>query len=577
MRRATIAILFLLGCSGAHDDSASSEDREPSRLARSLQNGARDTLQSDARDTLQSGARDTLQSGATSDEVANPTLTLQLIDRDGNPPTSSFVAVTDLNTARNVFERNVSGGTLEIPLPEGRYGVAVFITTPGPGGAKSGTYANLPSLAIHANTARTLDARLGKRVSVSLDEPSAKQKSATVFLAQPTARGNVQFPSFPSPLDSLDKDAIYAVPSEPAKGFAFYVQTVWTRGGQEESPYVYHLLSSTADRVPEQPAYRVRKFELARVRVNLAAQGVDWKDEIAYALSTPVLELTGLRVSMGDGARVTFPGTRTDYFTPGAWSFAVHQGASGVASTSVAEAVYARPGEYRQTWNTAPLGPSFPGASPYYAPVVREGDILNVSIPMYSEAEPGHINDPYVTVTGSMILRRGDEVIAQSDDVGSLFRKGSPVTVPPERATYELTSHGVRNVPWSLYATEQTVTWRFASEHTSARAALPLMAVRYAPKLDAYGRAPAGRRATFDIRVEHNAGASAKVATLRIFVSHDDGARWEPADVWRCADGWRASVRHPADADFVSLRAEAVDLDGNAVEQTLIRAHGLSH
>ncbi len=54
--------------------------------------------------------------------------------------------------------------------------------------------------------------------------------------------------------------------------------------------------------------------------------------------------------------------------------------------------------------------------------------------------------------------------------------------------------------------------------------------------------------------------------------SYDEGATWRTADVLL---NLVALVRHPKDAESVSLRASATDRDGNAVEHTIIRAYKL--
>jgi hypothetical protein len=43
----------------------------------------------------------------------------------------------------------------------------------------------------------------------------------------------------------------------------------------------------------------------------------------------------------------------------------------------------------------------------------------------------------------------------------------------------------------------------------------------------------------------------------------------------RTGDHWVARLFHPADADFVSLRAAATNGAGNRVEETILRAYRL--
>ncbi|MFC7614572.1 hypothetical protein ACFQV2_14600 [Actinokineospora soli] len=40
-------------------------------------------------------------------------------------------------------------------------------------------------------------------------------------------------------------------------------------------------------------------------------------------------------------------------------------------------------------------------------------------------------------------------------------------------------------------------------------------------------------------------------------------------------DRWHAILHHPANAEFVSFKAQAKDTQGNAVDQTIIRAYAL--
>jgi len=47
----------------------------------------------------------------------------------------------------------------------------------------------------------------------------------------------------------------------------------------------------------------------------------------------------------------------------------------------------------------------------------------------------------------------------------------------------------------------------------------------------------------------------AGVRSLTVDVSYDDGKTWQKAPLRRDGGGWVASVRHPAAAGFVSLRA----------------------
>jgi hypothetical protein len=62
----------------------------------------------------------------------------------------------------------------------------------------------------------------------------------------------------------------------------------------------------------------------------------------------------------------------------------------------------------------------------------------------------------------------------------------------------------------------------------------------------------------------------------KLEVSFDDGVTWTRANVERDGHNWRAEYEHPRHGDYVSLRVSTLDGEGNAVEQTLIRAYALA-
>ncbi|HTV24923.1 MAG TPA: hypothetical protein VMG12_39795, partial [Polyangiaceae bacterium] len=124
----------------------------------------------------------------------------------------------------------------------------------------------------------------------------------------------------------------------------------------------------------------------------------------------------------------------------------------------------------------------------------------------------------------------------------------------------------------------QQVAWTFQSEHVEAGSPrrIPLLVVRFAPELDARGRAPSDTHFCLPLSVDqYDREAAPEVSTPSVEVSYDDGATWARARVEPDGTGWNAFLDHPKRAEYVSLRASAHDAAGNAVEQTLYRAYGL--
>ena len=123
------------------------------------------------------------------------------------------------------------------------------------------------------------------------------------------------------------------------------------------------------------------------------------------------------------------------------------------------------------------------------------------------------------------------------------------------------------------------MAWTFRSGHVDGAVPqrLPVSAVRFTPALDATSSAPAGRAFSLPVTVQTQPRATGgRTTRLTVDVSYDDGRSWQPAAVTGRDGAWRARVRHPRGAGFVSLRAAATDSRGNRVTEELIRAYRIS-
>lgn len=144
----------------------------------------------------------------------------------------------------------------------------------------------------------------------------------------------------------------------------------------------------------------------------------------------------------------------------------------------------------------------------------------------------------------------------------------------PERATYRVEVEHSQTLLELL--PRQSVAWTFESEYAPGNGVrLPLLVVRFAPALDARGRAAAG---TFDLPLyidPYGQASSTLTDAPSVEASFDDGATWSKASVQADGVRWKAHLEHPDGAAYVSLRTSAADVYGNAVEQTLIRAYAL--
>lgn len=165
-----------------------------------------------------------------------------------------------------------------------------------------------------------------------------------------------------------------------------------------------------------------------------------------------------------------------------------------------------------------------------------------------------------------------DGVLLGEEHLGALAR----FELPPERARYRLEVSAEQ--AWLELSTRVSAAWTFESANVASdrEQRLPLLSVRFDPDLGAGGRAPSGVPFRLPITTaRYDRDGAAALSALELQVSYDDGASWEQAPVEHRHGTWAAQLRHPRSAAYVSLRANARDLDGNELEQTVLRAYAL--
>jgi len=503
---------------------------------------------------------------------------VSLTDRGGQPAKGDVETVAiDLTTGQQYFLTAAEGHGV-FGLPEGHYAFGAVITD-----ADSVTLAYQANVAVPGSGTVGLDARLGRRVGVSLDDPSARQVLATVFVAQHTDAGLVAFPSSPVRVEDFQRTPVFVTPTGADAGVDLHLQTVWTRNGTDgASPYVYTLSTGTSGALPRDPDYAVRKADLAKVVTRYDAQGTD-----GTATAGSFAHFAGFVGGFNAwsySVPVALPATRTEYFTPAlTWvaKFAYGKDSNDPATweETFGEATYPRSGLFEQSWNSAPYGPAFPATANTFTVALRQpDDTISAALSLYSDARPGHASGAwtYLGVTGTTELYENGKLLMSSDQPGT-FGKDATATLSPGPATYRLSVRAHRDVAFSQYATDQRIDWRFSSRHVATQQNLPLLAVRYQTTVDSYGRTRAGRPCTVNIWLEANSATQQPSATTAaVWASYDDGKTWQRIQVVTANGQTRATLAPPRSAKFVSLRGTAHDQAGNSVDQTVIRAFGLT-
>jgi hypothetical protein len=199
----------------------------------------------------------------------------------------------------------------------------------------------------------------------------------------------------------------------------------------------------------------------------------------------------------------------------------------------------------------------------------RDGETLNLRIPEfvdgsghYSFTEDGDLSGVPPDVSSARLYRDG-ALLAEAQYAWGAF------AVPPSAATYRLELSVARSTPEWQYATRTETAWTFRSGHTE-RALLPLLQVDYAVDTSLSDEARGVTRIGFTPR--HQDGLPAPdVRSVQAWLSCDDGRTWTELRLDR---HHRTTVHHRHGKDFATLRVRATDRQGNAVEQTVVRAFG---
>jgi hypothetical protein len=202
--------------------------------------------------------------------------------------------------------------------------------------------------------------------------------------------------------------------------------------------------------------------------------------------------------------------------------------------------------------------------------VSRQGDVFDVALPMFTDASghPKPTDELDAEIKGNTSLYRNGQLL------GSVAAPGrGQFAVPAGAATYRLTASATHNSPTWRQSTTVSGSWTFRSGTEPTRQPLPLLGMLLDAPVDLRNTVPVGDRRPVQVSVHRQHGVAERpVVAVTVAVSYDDGRNWRPVPVSRNGAGWLASVPHGR-AGHVSLRANATDADGNAVEQTVIGAY----
>jgi Subtilisin-like serine proteases len=516
-------------------------------------------------------------------EAESYDVTVTHLNRAG-VPTDAYTTLLYADDDLTPYRIPDDGTTATLRLPRGRY---VLLSVVGedlpenPDPARPEHRASLlaqPAIDVTAPTALTVDARRAGPVSVTVPDPEAEMYFAevSVELARPNHYSLFSLLGWAGNtlhVGQLGDD-------RPTDGLTSRVAGVWAKLDEEASavgtPYLYHLAWVRAGRVLTGLTRDVRRADLATVRARYGRQ-VDGTSAWTRTLGiVPGVSESGWLALIP----FTLPYERTEYLnTDGGirwdrefeeWLPGAHGGdEQTVAIQDVRGLVYRRGTVTRERWNQGVFGPTLASPTEPEEWISRTGDRLFVVSPVHGDGA-GHPGWS-LTESVSLALYRDGEKIGEADELGAVF------DVPAGDAEYRIEATATRGAPFTL-STRVEAVWSFRSRHVSGDdpVRLPLSTVRFSPPLDGRNAAPVGRLFAVPVSVSGQPGsAAARIRSLVVEVSYDDGRTWERARVVAVGGTGVVLLRHPEEAGYVSLRATATDRAGNSVRQTVIRAYAL--
>ncbi|MEU9781147.1 S8 family serine peptidase [Streptomyces phaeochromogenes] len=507
-------------------------------------------------------------------EVESYDLTVKHLDENGEPIGDAATQLSSIHSDFYAELADEQDGELTVRVPKGVYTLSGMIHP----SYDAATHAVLvqPMLNLDKDTTVVIDARQAKPVDITVPDAAAKNTEATVVYTYDRggelSPGNLEFlvPTFQGTrFGQLG-------PDESAGDMSAVFVGDWTRTDDTGRPVTYHLAWNRAGRLDGFTA-DVKQDQLAKVDLQVGAPVEGRGVQMEATAHTP----DGRLILGYNDLRADLPLSTTEYVLDNGvkWSFRTWQ-MFGEDRDRVSESFLMRMPRtwqagrsYTERFNVGVFGPTAPaegdlGPERGLPGVVRYGNVIRAFTPLFGDGS-GHwgLSD-YTSVTSSL-QADGKEI---PDDYGySPIDDLTEYTVPAKDSAYKLTVDASRDPAVFPVSTRVRTEWTFRSATTpeDSTTALPLSVVRFSPELSLSSTAKAGKRFEVPFTVE-GAATGKRPAKLAFEVSYDEGTTWHPT---KAVGGTHLSLKHPAEAGSVSLRAKLTDRSGNTLVQTIERAY----
>ena len=353
-----------------------------------------------------------------------------------------------------------------------------------------------------------------------------------------------------------------------------------TLTGTPDSRYTYDVVQVSKDRVPSRVVHRVSSSNSATITANYHEMGgEEWAKEQRYAWrpwqrSTIVESQQELHT----------PQRRIETISSGSLDTLWRQHVLHLFSWDTMNPIttgavhplrtYDAREKVEHDWFRSVVRPAVPaGMTP-----TRTGDALRVEVAELAGSGGATFDRSRPNET-TMELYEDGGLLASDDQAWGIY------TATRQNADYrlDLTFERTNDANWE-YSTRIDTSWSFRSARPDeGSAALPLLEVDYDVPVGMSNEVEGGRSERLELNVGHAGrydgrhGRPERMRVVDAWVSFDDGTSWQRLQLRPGhRDSWTARVQHPREGGHASLRIEAEDRWGNSIDQTVLRAYGIT-
>ncbi|MFF2753546.1 S8 family serine peptidase [Psychrobacillus sp. NPDC058041] len=338
--------------------------------------------------------------------------------------------------------------------------------------------------------------------------------------------------------------------------------------GTPNTPYVYDLIDNHHNAIPEDLSYSPTANELVKINAQYYSDRSASGEEFRWDI--PSYSENGV----GFNYQLSLPSVRIEWVSAPEETIWYHQ-ARVVNEWEVRQPamIYQQGQRLDEKWFAPVVRPRF--GEGFWVPVRFENDLI-FNVPSWADSGDGNTGWD-LSSTGKQTLKlyqESDLVETSSDQIivlwdapeeNTKFRLVNDVTRDPERWNTSVSTH-----------TEWTIWTEMQEEFESF---LPMISLDYKVDTDMKGNAVAGDTIKLGLSASQidYASGNGKIVGASLEVSFNEGKTWEKAELVREGEGWRANISNASKSGtFVSLRASAWDDLGNRIDQTVIKAFGVS-